>query len=135
MGTLSYAVKPGGLSEQDHERIVALAEKGVKSSAIARKLEKHPATVRWFLYRLGLVQPTRRHSIPVDRPNGSGRKGYGPDEDRFILGLREAGVDLREIAQRVTEQFGHPRSRHGVEVRLIMLAALDDVASLDREAC
>lgn len=132
---LSYAVKPGGLSEEDHARIVALAEKGMKPGVIARKLEKHPATVRWFLYRHGLVKPTRRHSMPVDRPNGSGRKAYGPEEDRFILELREAGADLRRIAERATEAFGHPRSRHGIEVRLIMLATLDDIASLDREGC
>ncbi len=127
---LSYAVKPGGLSEADHAQIFALADQGLKCGPIARRLEKHPATVRWFMYRNGLVQPsTRPGAMPTDRPNSAGRKGYTPAEDAFITGLRVEGVELGEIARRATDQFGHPRSRHGVEVRLTMLAARDDDAS------
>ena len=126
MGGPSYDVKPGGLTDADREQIFALAERGLRCGPIARRLEKHPATVRWFMYRNGLVQPLRRHAMPVDRPNASGRKGYTAEEDAFLLELREADVDLRVIAQRMTERFGHPRSRHGVEVRLTMLAARED---------
>ncbi|GEP12283.1 hypothetical protein [Methylobacterium gnaphalii] len=127
---LSYAVKPGGLSAADHDQIFTLAEAGMKCGRIARKLLKHPATVRWFMYRNGLIEPSRRQTaMPIDRPNSAGRKGYCPAEDAFISRLRTEGVPLTEIAKRTTERFGHPRSRHGVEVRLVMLAARDDEAT------
>ena len=123
----SHTVKPGGLSEADRARIFELAERGLKPGPIARRIEKHPATVRWFMYRNGLAQPTRqRNAMPKDRPNSAGRKGYTAEEDAFILGLRCQGVDLRVIAERATERFGHKRTRHGVEVRLVMLAACED---------
>jgi IS30 family transposase len=123
---LSYTVRPGGLSEADREQIFALADKGMKCGPIARRIEKHPATVRWFMYRNGLAQPVRRKSIPTAHPDARGRKGYSPEEDAALLEMRSAGIDLRVIAERMTERFGHRRTRHGVEVRLIMLAASDD---------
>lgn len=122
---LSYTVKPGGLSEADHARIFEMAERGLKSGPIARALEKHPATVRWFMYRNGLATVARRHSVPTDKPNANGRKGYSPAEDAFIEELRADGVDLRVIAERATAEFGHKRSRHGIECRLVMLASSD----------
>lgn len=123
---LSYTVKPGGLSPEDHERIFSLAEKGLTCGRIAHKLEKHPATVRWFMYRNGLARPSTKHGMPKGRPNAAGRKAYSPEEDAFIVALRAAGTDLRIIAEQVSERFGHKRSRHGVEVRLVMLAAAGD---------
>jgi len=128
MGRLSYTVRPGGLSEADHERIFALAGKGLTCGPIAQRIEKHPATVRWFMYRNGLAQPGQRHAKPADKADARGRKGYSAEEDAHLLALRAAGTDLRVIAENMTERFGHPRSRHGVEVRLTMLAARDDDA-------
>lgn len=126
MGGLSYAVRPGGLSDDDREKIFALAERGMKCGPIARRIEKHPATVRWFMYRNGLAQPARRKSMPSAHPDARGRKGYTAEEDAALLEMRSAGLDLRVIADRLTERFNHRRTRHGVEVRLVMLAASED---------
>lgn len=129
MGGITHIVRPGGLSEADREQIFALAEKGLKSGPIARWLEKHPATVRWFMYRHGLVQPILgRQSMPSDRPNAAGRKGYTAEEDAHLLALRVEGLGPTVIARRMTARFGHPRSMHGVSVRLTMLAAREDDA-------
>ncbi len=124
MSKSSYAILPGGLSEADHDKIFALAEKGVKPSSIARRIQKHPATVRWFMYRNGLASPRpASNNAPADRSDARGRKVYSAQEDAFIWRLRVAGTELAEIARRTTERFGHPRTRHSVEVRLVMLSA------------
>ena len=122
---LSYPVKPGGLSDRDREAIFEMAERGLTCGPIARRLSKHPATVRWFMFRNGLVAPSRRSSMPTDHPNRANRKGYAPDEDAFILALRLQSIGLSEIARLATLRFGHPRSAHGISVRLVMLAAGD----------
>ena len=125
--TLNYAILPGGLSEADRERIFDLADRGMKCGPIARRIQKHPCTVRWFMYRNGLVQPTSgRSSMPTDRPNARGAKGYTPVEDAYLLALRTDGLGPTEIARRMTERFGHRRTLHGVMVRLTMLAARED---------
>ena len=123
---LSYTVEPGGLSDAHHARIFEMAERGLKSGPIARAILKHPATVRWFMFRNGLAKVAVRHAMPTDKPNARGRKGYTAAEDAFIVALRADGVDLRVIAARATAEFGHPRSRHGIEVRLVMLASSDE---------
>ncbi|RWO37275.1 MAG: hypothetical protein EOS11_28730 [Mesorhizobium sp.] len=119
---LSYTVKPGGLSASDHERIHELAARGWKSSRIAREIEKHPATVQWFMYRSGLKAPEYRNGEPYVR-NGRTVTPFSPREDEFIESLRADGIGHREIAKRVNAMFATERSCHTIQCRLIMLAA------------
>ncbi|TIL34270.1 hypothetical protein [Mesorhizobium sp.] len=123
--TLSYQVKPGGLSASDHERIHELAARGWKSSRIAREIEKHPGTVQWFMYRTGLKAPEYGRTKSSFR-NGREIKPFTPEEDAFITALRLQNYGPTKIADMATKRFGHPRSNHTVACRLVMLAARED---------
>ena len=123
--SLSYPVRPGGLSPEDHAEIFKLAERGWRSTRIAREIEKHPSTVQWFMYRNGLKAPGYQRRTTSTR-NGRVVKPFTPDEDAFITALRLQGLSPKKIAELTTERFGHPRSGPTVAHRLIMLAARDD---------
>ncbi|MEX3008971.1 helix-turn-helix domain-containing protein [Hoeflea sp. TYP-13] len=119
---LDHLVRPGGLTDADHERIHELAERGWASTRIAREIEKHPSTVLWFMYRSGLRAPKDKGLKPYCR-GGKMVYHYPPEEDEFITALRIANASLIEIARKCTERFGWPRSPHSVQNRLTMLAA------------
>ena len=125
---LTHPVRPGGLAPEDHERIFALAERGWKSTRIAREIEKHPSTVQWFMYRHGLKAPLYRRD-PLKPVTRGGRivKPFPPEEDAFITALRVQGFGPRKIAELATKRFGHPRNHHTIACRLVMLAAREDV--------
>jgi hypothetical protein len=121
---LSYEVVPGGLGPVERDRIFALAKKGLKGHKIARELRKHPATVRWFMYRNGLLAP--KHYGPPTLRGGKIVKPFTPEEDAFITALRVQSFGPTEIARLTTKRFGHPRTLHVVSQRLVMLAARED---------
>lgn len=127
MSKLKYTVLPGGLSVSDHERIHELAGRGWKSSRIAREIEKHPATVQWFMYRSGLKAPAYGRTKSSFR-NGREVKPFSPEEDAFITALRLQNYGPKKIADLATNRFGHPRSNHTIACRLVMLAAREDAA-------
>ncbi|MGX9145887.1 hypothetical protein [Mesorhizobium sp. 128a] len=128
MSKLSYNIKPGGLSADDHERIHELAARGWKSTRIAREIEKHPGTVQWFMYRHGLKAPSYGRTKSSFR-NGREVKPFSPEEDAFITALRVQDYTPKQIADLSTRRFGHQRSNHTIACRLVMLAARDDGAS------
>jgi hypothetical protein len=119
---INHPVRPGGLSKRDHEYIFALAEQGWKAHRIARAIEKHPATVQWFMYRSGLRAPAYRGTDPYFR-NGRMIVPFTPEHDAFIEALRVQGYGLSKIAEMATKRFGHERSPHTINCRLVMLAA------------
>lgn len=122
---LSHEVLPGGLSEEDHDKIFELASHGLKARAIARKLRKHPSTVAWFMYRTGLKVP--RYASRAFMRCGRLVKPFTPEEDAFIVARRLEGLGPTAIARMATERFGHPRNMWTIANRLTMLAARDEV--------
>jgi len=124
---LKYDVRPGGLAEEDHQRIFDLAARGWKPTRIAREIEKHPATVYWFMIRNSLATPGATKFKTYIR-NGKPVVPYSPEEDAFIVALRVQDYSLAEIARLAASRFGTNRKMHSVQVRLIMLAARDEAA-------
>ena len=95
--------------------------------AIAFRLNRHPATVAWYMISRGLID--RR--ISYDRRQAMLRRGrpvnlYSRQQDRRLEQLRAEGLKFRQIAERLTEEFGIPRNQHSVRIRAIMLASYDD---------
>lgn len=127
-----HPVRPGGLAPEDKERIRRLAddleEKGkpVTAGPIARKIEKHPGTVWWFLIREGYIAPARAAPDEVPTVDARGRKKFSAAEDQFLLDRRAEGVSITEIARLFGQRFEHKRTRHSLDVRLTMLAASED---------
>lgn len=121
--TLSHQVLPGGLSTDDHARIFDLAEnRGWKAHRIARTLQKHPATVQWFMYRQGLAAPVYHGTKPYMR-GGRLVVPFTPEEDAFIEALRVQDFGFSKIADLTNKRFGLDRSFHTIHCRLVMLAA------------
>ena len=123
---LSYAVDPGGLSEADHERIFALAEKGWRSTRIARSIRKHPSTVGWFMYRHGLRPMLTTDAVREYVRGGRTVRRFTREEDAYIQALRIQDVSFADIARLTTARFGHPRHIHTIHCRLVMLAGQDE---------
>lgn len=125
MSKLPHPVRPGGLSKFDHEMIVTLARRGWKPGRIALTIEKHPATVRWFMYRHGLTAPA--YGKPSYSRGGREVRPFTPDEDAFITALRVQDYGPTKIADLATKRFGHKRSGHTIACRLVMLAAREEM--------
>lgn len=121
----SHEILPGGLSEADHERIAALADKGWKAPRIAQTIRKHAGTVYWYMLRSGLAErdPNRRVRTTPYKRGSYWVYPYSPDEDTYIEALRAEGASFKKIAAAATERFGKPRNHHSIFVRLTILAA------------
>lgn len=127
MAGFSHEVQPGGLSDADHDHIIALASKGWNSGRIARRLGKHPATIGWFMYRHGLRPPRQATTAAAfTRRDGRIVRRFTRDEDDRMQALRRDGKTPTQIAAILTSEFGHPRSMHTVACRLVMLGGLED---------
>jgi hypothetical protein len=122
MAAVRWTVIPGGLSDEHRATIERLAERGWKANRIARDLQKHPATVQWYMYRAGLAAPQYGNQKPYMRGDRL-VVPFSPEEDAFIEQLRVEGVPTRQIAVRTKQKFGNDRSFHTIECRLVMLAA------------
>ena len=96
-------------------------------SGIARRMNRHPATVAWYMIRHGLIERSISYRDPIRARDGKPRQRvpYGLREDRRLLDLRRSGLGYKEIAEKLTAEFGIPRNRHSVQVRAVMLAAYD----------
>lgn len=97
------------------------------ASRIAREIRKHPSTVGWYMYKTGLRAPSynRLRTEPYVR-GGRMIYPYLALEDQFIVERRVDGLSYEAIAQLCSARFGRPRSAHGINVRLTMLAARDE---------
>ncbi len=97
-----------------------------KPGPIAARLNRHPATISWYMLTHGLLtRPVRYMSRGYVR-NGAEAHPWTPDQDRRLTELRVAGKNYREIGEILTVEFGVPRNAHKVQVRAVMLAATDD---------
>lgn len=118
----------GRMTAEDKKEIERLATKvkNPKPGPIALQINRHPATVNWFMLTRGLIErkPGRAHKT-YER-NGKTVHPYSPEHDAFITSLRSQGKVFREIGELVTTKFGIERSAHSVQVRIIQLAAAPD---------
>jgi IS30 family transposase len=121
-------VRHGRMSDAEKAEIerLALALKRPSPAEIARQMERHPATVAWYMIRHGLIDRkiSYRRRDPTYRVDGI-RHPYSEAQDRRLLELRRANKKYREIAAMLTAEFGIPRNAHSVQVRATMLAAYD----------
>lgn len=121
-------IKRGRMSPEEKkelERVICSMKKPTPGK-VAVKVNRHPATVNWYMLTHGHI--TRK---PGRAPGPYQRYGktvypWSEEHDEFILDLRTQGVNKQEIGRRVTAKFGIERNHHQVDVRLRLLAAAPD---------
>lgn len=114
-------IKRGRLSAEEDQRVVRLAARGFKPGRVALLLNRHPGTINWAFYRLGLKAP----SAPKERVyvrDGRTVRHFTAEEDSYIETLRVAGHSQSAIARATSARFGTARSTHTIGTRLKMLA-------------
>lgn len=118
-------IKRGRMSESDRAEIRRLVDTMEKPTAgkIARKLNRHPATVNWFMLRQGLIERKAGRAPRVYTRNGITIHPYTEEHDARLEELRTSGKVYREIAEILTSEFGIHRTAHSVQVRNTQLAA------------
>lgn len=118
----------GKMTDADRAEIERLAATMKKPTPgkIARAINRHPATVNWFMLTRGLIErKVGRAARPYQR-NGVTVHPYSEAHDVFIEAHRSLGKTYREVAELVTAEFGIARNLHSVQVRLVQLAAAPD---------
>jgi hypothetical protein len=128
MTSVSYTIKRGRMTPADHAAIERLAVemKNPTPGKIARAINRHPATVNWYMLRNGLIERAPgRAAAPYVR-NGKVIHPYSEQHDKRLLELRCAGKVFREIGEILTTEFGIFRNAHSVQVRLTQLACAPD---------
>jgi hypothetical protein len=119
-------IKRGPLTDaerSDIERLVSTLKKPTAAN-VARRLNRHPATVAWFMITRGLIErPVLYGRAAYTRRDGIQVTPYAPEHDRRIVELRTQGKKVRQIAEAISHEFGIIRTGHSVDVRLKMLAA------------
>lgn len=119
-------IKHGRLTSAENEQILELAERGFSSGRIAQKLNRHPVTISYAMHRLGCRKLVLKTFSYVR--NGVLVKSFSREEDAYITALRIQDYPTTKIAELVTKRFGHPRSPHTINVRLVLLSNLDEAA-------
>jgi DNA-binding CsgD family transcriptional regulator len=119
-------IKRGRMEPAEMEQIASMAERGLGPGQIAARLNRHPGTVNYAMHRLGYRKLVRRTTTYVR--NGVVVKPFSEAEDQLVTDLRERGLSVCKIAEQVTASFGHTRSPHTINVRLIMLASAAEAA-------
>jgi hypothetical protein len=120
----------GRLSADERAQIEKLATsmRAPTPGKIARKLNRHPATVKWYMLTHGLIEQKPGRAARVHVRNGRTIHPYSPEHDARLLALRTLLPDApyRVVAERLTTSFGIERDAHSVQVRLALLAAAPD---------
>jgi hypothetical protein len=116
----------GRMTTEEKAEITRLATvlKKPMPGPIARRLNRHPATVKWYMLRQGLFVPPRR-SIhrPYSTKTGVTRHPWTLAQDARLEELLIEGKNYRQAAEVITTQFNVPRNTHSCQVRAVMLAA------------
>lgn len=107
------------------ERVIGRMKKPTPGR-VAAVVNRHPATINWFMLKRGYISRQPGYAPAPYVRNGKTVHPYTPEHDAFILGLRERGATKKDIAKQLTEKFGVERSHHSVDVRLVQLAAAPD---------
>lgn len=117
----------GRLTDTDRASIHVLAEQGLGSHRIARRIGRHPSTVNWYMYNAGLRAPKPAPDKPVSYVRGGRRvHRFTGEEDAFITALRIQGFCPARIAELATNRYGTNRTDHTIRMRLTMLAAREE---------
>lgn len=121
-------IRRGRMTDEDKAKIVDLAEtmKNPTPGKIARAINRHPATVCWFMLTRGLIERPARHAPAPYQRNGQMIYPYSAKQDARLEELRVEGKVFREIAETLTKEFGIERTAHSVQVRLVQLTAAPD---------
>lgn len=119
-------VKRGRLTDSERAEIERLASEMKKPTPgkIALRLNRHVATVNWYMLIRGLIE--RPVTYVTTQPYvRDGRTIFPFDraEDVRVVALRREGKSPREIADIVNAEFARDRTAHGIGVRLVRLAA------------
>ncbi len=117
----AIGTKRGRLTTAEENVVISLAERGLTSGQIARKLDRHPGTINWAMHRLGVAETKFPKRSPYMRA-GKMVVPFSRDEDAFIQACRIAGHPMSTIATAAGNRFGHTRGVHTIRCRLIMLA-------------
>jgi IS30 family transposase len=123
-------IRRGKLTDDERAEIERLAEsmKRLSANAIARRLNRHPATVTWYLLRKGYLE--RKIQYRVDRVyyrGGTRVVRYSREEESVLVDMRSQGETYQRIAEALTTQFGERRTAHSVQVRDVFLSAAADM--------
>lgn len=125
MTKVAWAVtRTGRLSEAELAQVEALAERGLRSHAIARRLGRHPSGIHYRFILMGLAPP--RQPASDSRAGARTVVRFCEAEDRMIEGLRQQGAGIAAIARECLRQFGRRRRESSVRVRLLQLAAREE---------
>lgn len=119
-------IKRGRMTAEECAEIERLAVTlaNPKPGPIALRLNRHPATVKWYMLRHGLSnEPPRTISRPYCTANGVMRYPWSPEQDARLTELLVAGNNYRQAGEVLTAEFGVPRNTHNCQVRAVMLAA------------
>lgn len=119
-------INRGLMSKAELAQTEALAARGFTAGRIAQRLNRHPATVSYAMHRLGLRVLKQRQFSYIR--NGVLVKSFTAEEDAALTSLRIAGVAVAKIADELTVRFGHRRSAHSVNMRLVMLSNVEAAA-------
>jgi hypothetical protein len=121
-------IKRGRMTAEERAEIERLAGtlKNPRPGPIALRLNRHPATVKWYMLRHGLwTQPPRTIPAPYVARSGVTRYPWSPEEDRRLEELLVAGNNYRQAGEILTAEFNIPRNTHSCQVRAVMLAAAE----------
>jgi hypothetical protein len=116
------------MTDDDRQRIEQLAATLAKPTPgkIARKIQRHPATVNWYMLTHGLIERKPGRAAGPYQRNGKTIYPYTEAHDARLTELRIAGKVWREIGEILTREFGIERDAHSVQVRNAQLAAAPD---------
>lgn len=128
----------GKMPPEAHAEIERLATTMAKPTPgkIARAINRHPATVKWYMLTHGLIDQKPGRLAKAYNRNGQTVHPYTEAHDRRLLELRTAGKVFREIGETLTAGFGIERDAHSVQVRNVLLSVGpdDEIAPLPSHA-
>lgn len=110
------------MTDAERMRIEAMAERGHRAVAIGRAINRKTATVRWYLYTIGKVAPSRVPYPPTCMRNGRLVHRFSRDEDAVLLSMRRRGDKCEAIANECNRRFETNRTASSVHARLVIIA-------------